>query len=82
MTKSEEQKILNKGIYTGIIEKDEKGNFFCGEFLLDYKMVMSSFQVNDLITIKTVIVNPSDASYNLYPKKSRNFALANLKPEN
>ncbi len=82
MTKSEEQKILNKGIHTGVIEKDEKGNFFCGEFLLDYKMVTSSFQIGDLVTIKTVIVNPSDASYNTYPKKSRNFALANLKPEN
>jgi hypothetical protein len=26
-----------KGVYTGIIEKDEKGNYFCGEYLLDFK---------------------------------------------
>jgi len=82
MTKQNEQKMMNKGVYTGNIEKDEHGNFFCGEYLLDYKMVADSFSVGDLITIKTVIVNPSDKSYNLYPKKSRNFAKANQKPEN
>jgi hypothetical protein len=26
-----------KGVYTGIIEKDEHGNYFCGEYLLDYQ---------------------------------------------
>jgi hypothetical protein len=72
---------MSKGIYTGIIEKDEHGNFFCGEYLLDYQMVLKGFILGDEITIKTVIVNPSDKSYNLYPKKSRNFAIANDKPE-
>lgn len=73
---------MNKGVYTGTIEKDENSNFFCGEYLLDYKLVAASFKEGDLITIKTVIVNPSDKSYGTYPKKSRNFALANMKPEN
>ena len=72
---------MSKGIYTGIIEKDENGNYFCGEYLLDYQMVLKGFILGDEITIKTVIVNPSDKSYNLYPKKSRNFAIANDKPE-
>ena len=72
---------MSKGIYTGIIEKDEHGNYFCGEYLLDYQMVLKGFILGDEITIKTVIVNPSDKSYNLYPKKSRNFAFANLKPD-
>ena len=72
---------MSKGIYTGIIEKDENGNYFCGEYLLDYQMVLKGFFLGDEITIKTVIVNPSDKSYNLYPKKSRNFAIANDKPE-
>jgi hypothetical protein len=69
-----------KGVYTGIIEKDENGNFYCGEFLLDYKMVSTNFKIGDKITIKTVIENPSDISFKLYPKKSKNFALFNLKP--
>lgn len=72
---------MSKGIYTGIIEKDANGNYFCGEFLLDYQLVSKGFLLGDTITIKTTIVNPSDKSYNDYPKKSRNFDKANNKPE-
>ncbi|HTG65901.1 MAG TPA: hypothetical protein VL859_05965 [Flavobacterium sp.] len=70
-----------KGVYTGKIEQDENNNFFCGEYLLDYKMVQTKFTVGDLITIKSVIENPSDISYDKYPKKSKNFDKANNKPE-
>ena len=68
-----------KGVYTGIIEKDEDGNFFCGEYLLDYQYTVAKFKVGDEVNIKTVIANPSDKSYNQYPKKSKNFFLANEK---
>ena len=68
-----------KGVYTGIIEKDKDGNYFCGEYLLDYKYTEANFKLGDEINIKTVIANPSDKSYNQYPKKSRNFFLANQK---
>ena len=68
-----------KGVYTGIIEKDADGNYFCGEYLLDYQYTEKNFKVGDEINIKSVIVNPSDKSYNRYPKKSRNFFLANEK---
>ena len=68
-----------KELYTGIIEKDEHGNYFCGEYLLDYQMVEKNFKLGDKINIKSVIVNPSDKSYNLYPKKSREFSLAKEK---
>lgn len=69
-----------KGVYTGLIEKDNDGNFFCGEYLLDYQYtVASKFKIGDEINIKTIIENPSDKSYEKYPKKSRNFFLANLK---
>jgi hypothetical protein len=68
-----------KGIYTGIIEQDQDGNYFCGEYLLDYKYTIANFKLGDNINIKSVIANPSDKSYNQYPKKSRNFFLANLK---
>lgn len=81
MTKASEEKMLQKGIYTGIIEKDENNNFFCGEYLLDYKMVQTKFAVGDWITIKSVIENPSDMSYDKYPKKSKNFDKANNKPQ-
>ena len=68
-----------KGVYTGIIEKDADGNYFCGKYLLDYKKVEKNFKLNNEINIKTVIANPSDKSYNQYPKKSRHFFLANDK---
>ena len=80
MTKTSQEKMLLKGIYTGIMEKDENGNFFCGEYLLDYKMAQSH-TIGDFITIKSVIENPSDISYNKYPKKSKNFDKANYKPQ-
>jgi hypothetical protein len=68
-----------KGVYTGTIEKDQNGNYFCGEYLLDYKYTEAGFKLGDEINIKSVIANPSDRSYNQYPKKSRNFFLANQK---
>tara|TARA_R110000868_G_scaffold131418_2_gene341494 strand:+ start:48189 stop:48437 length:249 start_codon:yes stop_codon:yes gene_type:complete len=81
MTKGSEEKMLQKGVYTGIIEKDENNNFFCGIYLLDYKMVQAKHAIGDMITIKSIIENPSDISYNKYPKKSKNFDKANYKPE-
>lgn len=65
----------NKGIYSGIIEKDADGNFFCGEYLLDYKQVIAGFKIGDEVSIKSIIENPSDKSYNKYPKKSKTFCL-------
>ncbi|MCW2118886.1 hypothetical protein [Flavobacterium sp. 7A] len=74
--------MLQKGVYTGVIEKDENNNFFCGDYLLDYQMVVAKHVVGDMVTIKTIIENPSDISHNKYPKKSKNFDKANNKPEN
>lgn len=66
-----------KGIYTGKIEKDEQENYFCGEYLLDYQYTEKNFKIGDEIIIKSVIENPSDKSYDKYPKKTRNFSLNN-----
>lgn len=71
---------MAKGIYTGIIEKDENGNFFCGPYLLDYKKVTTAFSLGQKITIKSVIANPSDKSFAAYPQKSSDFAIFNNKP--
>ena len=82
MSKDSQEKMPQKGVYTGIIEKDENNNYFCGEYLLDYKIAHSNFNLVDWVTIKSVIENPSDISYDKYPKKSKNFDKANHKPEN
>ena len=69
-----------KGVYTGLIEKDDKGNYFCGKYLLDYQYTEAgNFKVGDEVNLKTVIANPSNASVEQYPMKSRNFFLANEK---
>ena len=47
MTKSSQEKMLQKGVYTGIVEQDENNNFFCGEYLLDYKMAMANHKLGD-----------------------------------
>jgi hypothetical protein len=68
-----------KDIYTGIIEKDENGNYFCGPYLLDYRLVAEKFKEGDKITIRSVIENPSDKSHGQYNKKSKDFVLADKK---
>ena len=80
MAKSTEDKMPQKGIFTGIMEQDENKNYFCGEYLLDFKMAQKH-ALGDWITIKSIIENPSDISYNQYPKKSKNFDKANRKAE-
>jgi hypothetical protein len=80
MTKASEERMLQKGVFTGIMEQDENNNYFCGVYLLDFKMAQK-FNLGDWITIKSIIENPSDISYNTYPKKSKNFDKANNKPQ-
>lgn len=65
-----------KGLYQGIIEQDANGNYFCGPYLLDYKMVVASFKLGDKISIKKLITNPSDISFEQYEKKSVKFSKA------
>ncbi len=63
MINKPEDKMLKKGVYTGTIEKDADNNFFCGAYLLDYKLVQTKFKLGDMVTIKSVIENPSDISH-------------------
>jgi hypothetical protein len=53
MTKASEERMLQKGVYTGIMEKDE--TTFFGVYLLDYKMAQNT--LGDWITIKSIIEN-------------------------
>ncbi|MEC4112796.1 hypothetical protein [Myroides pelagicus] len=69
-------KETKKGVFRGIIEKDEKGNYFCGPYMLDYQYTEANFKLGDLISIKKVIANPSSKSNETYPMKSLKFFLA------
>ncbi|MFT3793611.1 hypothetical protein [Flavobacterium sp.] len=71
-----------KGVYVGKIEQDEKGNYFCGPYLLDFKTVhVGKFKIGDEVNLKSVIANPSDASLAKYEKKSRDFSLVKDNPD-
>lgn len=69
-------KETKKGIFKGIIERDEQGNYFCGPYLLDYQYTEAQFKLGDLVSIKSVIANPSGKSRTAYPMKSMKFFLA------
>lgn len=68
-----------KGLHTGIIEKDENGNYICGPYLLDYQRVQSMYKEGDKIVVNSVIDNPSDKSQGQYPQKSKDFSKADKK---
>lgn len=68
-------KETKEGIYKGIIEKDENGNYFCGPYLLDYKLTVTNFKIGDTVLINTIINNRSDLTLEKYPKKSMKFTL-------
>lgn len=64
-----------QGLYQGIIEQDEKGNYFCGPYLLDYQLVELHFRLGDKVSLKKIIGNTSRKSFDDYPQKSIKFAL-------
>jgi len=68
-------KETKEGTYKGIIEKDENGNYFCGPYLLDYKLTVVNFKIGDTVLINTIINNRSDLTLEKYPKKSMKFTL-------
>jgi hypothetical protein len=65
-----------KPIYTGKIEQDADGNYFCDIYLLDYRKVASGFSLGEEIHINSVEENQSDKSNTQYPFKSKNFVSA------
>lgn len=65
----------DKGYFVGVIEKDADGNYFCGEYLLDYRLTEANFKIGDQVEVRTLINNPSFKSSKKYPKKSLSFFL-------
>lgn len=65
-----------RGLYQGIVERDEKGNYFCGPYLLDYKLTEASFKLGDKVSIKKIVSNTSSKSIEEYPQKAIKFSLA------
>ncbi|WP_312789257.1 hypothetical protein [Sphingobacterium sp.] len=70
------------GLYQGIIEKDDNGNYFCGPYLLDYQIVETYYKVGDRVSLKTIIKNTSRKSMEAYPHKSVKFSYATESDDN
>jgi len=60
--------------YTGTIEQDGLGNFYCGEYLLNSKYVTSNnYKIGDLIKIKESCDNTQLNSKHIYPRFGSKF---------
>lgn len=59
--------------YEGEIEQDDKGNYYCGEYLLGYKEVSGKYSVGDSIKITKVISNNKPQTRVYYPKFAKTF---------
>ncbi|MBL1408290.1 hypothetical protein [Sphingobacterium faecale] len=64
-----------RGLYQGIVEQDEKGNYYCGPYLLDYKLTEANFKLGDKVSIKKIVSNTSGKSIEEYPQKAIIFSL-------
>jgi hypothetical protein len=63
-----------KPIHIGNISRDEFNNYFCGEYLLDFRFTESSgLKEGDEIAIYSAIANPSDMSAGWYAMKTKDF---------
>ncbi|MDG4950741.1 hypothetical protein NLM59_07375 [Weeksellaceae bacterium KMM 9724] len=58
---------LPMGGYEGIIEQDNFGNYYCGEYYLNYRLIQENFKVGQKIKIKEINVNINKRTSNLFP---------------
>lgn len=63
-----EERIPNdSAIHTGLITQDVNGNFYCGEYQLNYKYTEQNFKVGDRITILDATENGNFRTKDTYP---------------
>ena len=60
--------------FVGIIERDVKGNYFCGDFLLPFKRVEEGYNLGDKIQIFEFVKNEDDRTKNYYSKFAKKFS--------
>ena len=68
-------KAQDNRLYEGIIQQDEKRNYYCGTFLLNYKLVDQNYTVGQKIKIVEVVENSSDRTKIYYPNYASKFNL-------
>ena len=72
-TKNNWEIIENEVIHEGFIDKDSDGNFFCGEYKLDYRPLEKLLNEEKITLLQTKVLiherrnNIDQRSSNLYP---------------
>lgn len=59
--------------YEGTIAQDTNKNYYCGEYLLDYRKVSSNYAIGDTIKITEIAENTNTRTKHLYPKYTNTF---------
>lgn len=62
---------------TGIIMQDEQRNYYCSDCLLNYKIVQTSFKIDDRIKIVQWTDNNNERTKSKYPKFATKFEKLN-----
>jgi len=61
----------NQVLYKGLIEQDANGNYYCGEYLLNYKYIEANYKLGDEIEILESSLNNNPRT-NIYYQKYAN----------
>ncbi len=60
---------IESGIFEGIIEKDNKGNYHCEQIILTYKDITANgYKIGDKIRILKTAINTNEKNKDFYPK--------------
>lgn len=70
--------IDNSSFYEGTIMQDYNNNYYCGEYLLDFKWVESKHSVGEQIKITQVTENTVQKTKQYYPKFAKKFTKITL----
>ena len=62
-------------IHEGVIQRDNKGNYFCGDFMLKYMEVHQVYEPGTRIMIKSVAPNYNSRTKDQYPQIVMSFEL-------
>lgn len=66
----------NINIHEGLIAQDEKGNYHCDDYYLNYKLVHENYSIGDKIVITQEDVNTNRKTMNYYSKYAIKFKLS------
>lgn len=76
VNKSKWKRIISESneSYEGEIQQDSQRNYYCGEFLLSFKLVESNYCIGDRVRITDSSINSQSKTKDMYPKFATKFS--------